>query len=241
MTRSIGAWRRAVVAVHTLPRSPRGREVFSAADAAKIARRPAGGRGAAHRGPPHARDHIARRRRRAGGQRRRAQRVQGAAVLWQGRELGGHKRCETCVAATCGCVITGAQDGTIQMWHDGVMRARILAHAEFCDDVAVLPGSRARASSAPRATVTRRSCGRSMALSSGPLCATRGRRCPAALPDGVHFVVGTGGLDEDEDLAQRRACITSMARTATPSSILTTPSPQMSLFKGHADRCTRWR
>ena len=103
----------------------------------------------------------------------------------------------------------------------GVARRRVRAHHPGAHTQLGLGAWRccraARASSAARKTAPR-SCGRSTALSSAPSrweasCVM----CIAALPDGVHFVVGL------RHQQARSGCTTSTGRSSTPSPRRTMP------------------
>ena len=113
-------------------------------------------------------------------------------------------------AAPDGRVITGSDDMTVTVWRDGACERTFQADTAQSSRWRCCRAE--RASSAPRTTAPR-SCGRSTALSSAPSrWATRRVHCVAALPDGVHFVVGLG-CDHDE---RRRGPAVPRRRDARP-------------------------
>ena len=95
-----------------------------------------------------------------------------------------------CVAAAPdGRIIAGMADHTIQMWRDGACERTIQAHTIFISAVAVLPGG------ARFVSVSRDRTAKLWAFD-GALERTFEMdgyvNCLAALPDGMHFVVGLG-------------------------------------------------
>ena len=114
--------------------------------------------------------------------------------------LGEHPELVYCIAATPdGGVITGCDDGHVRTWMGGELVHAFEAHPEvddppYINGVAVLPGERIL------------SCGEDNTVKVWTYDGARERTidmgdwatCIAALPDGVHFVVGVrGAYDED--------------------------------------------
>jgi hypothetical protein len=105
----------------------------------------------------------------------------------------------TSVAAVpAGGFVTGSWDGTVKVWRDGACERTIQAHTwnNGLNAVAVLPGG-ARFISASQVTAKLFTFGDELERT----FAVGSRVCSvAALPDGVHFVVGTGSGEDDEVL-----------------------------------------
>ena len=105
--------------------------------------------------------------------------------------LSGHVAWVKGVAATAdGRIITASTDGYIKMWRDGACERTIQAHlTSWIWAVAALPGGARFVSGSDDRTVK-------LWTPDGSLERTFGIRCNmlsvAPLPDGVHFVVGTG-------------------------------------------------
>ena len=104
--------------------------------------------------------------------------------------LAGHTSLLRAVAAAPdGRIITGSWDSKIKIWRDGVCERTIRAHTDDVECVAMLPGGARFASGADDGTV--KVCTLDGALEHevevGSIV-----WCIAALPDGVHFVVGLG-------------------------------------------------
>ena len=119
--------------------------------------------------------------------------------------LAGHNATVTCVAATPdGRIITGSYDTTVKVWRDGACERTINAHHDDIEGVALLPGGARFVACADDGTAK---LWTSTALSSAPSSGHH-VHCVAALPDGVHFVVG---------LAAQSGCTTSTGRSSTPS------------------------
>jgi WD40 repeat protein len=107
--------------------------------------------------------------------------------------LAGHTATVKCVAATPdGRIITGALDNTVKVWHDGVCERTIQAHSNLVYSVAVLPGGARFVSGSFDFTAKLWTLDgqweRTFEVGSNVLFI-------AALPDGVHFMVGLGHGD----------------------------------------------
>ena len=118
----------------------------------------------------------------------RSSRSKARAVLWRGRDARRAPHVVKCVAV----VPTAASSPARTTAHQDLARRRLRAHHPGAHRLGqAWRCCRAeRASSAARTTAPR-SCGRSTALSSAPSRWAAGVSV-AALPDGVHFVVGLG-------------------------------------------------
>jgi WD40 repeat protein len=104
--------------------------------------------------------------------------------------LAGHTDSVGCVAAAPdGRVISGSFDGIIKLWRDGKCERTIQVHTEEVNAVAVLPGGARFVSVSGDKTAKLWTLGGTFERTFDV-----GRRvfCFAALPDGVHFVVGLG-------------------------------------------------
>jgi WD40 repeat protein len=104
--------------------------------------------------------------------------------------LAGHDSTVNCVAAADdGHVLTGSWDDTVKVWRGDELVRTIEAHAELVKAVAVLPGGARFISGSDDKTAKLFTFGgaleRTFEVGSNVLCV-------AALPDGVHFVVGLG-------------------------------------------------
>ena len=104
----------------------------------------------------------------------------------------GHTNWVTCVAAAPGGrIITCSDDGTFKVWRDGACERTIQGHADRLVAVAMLPGGArfvgASLSGAVKLWTLDGALERTIAVKS-----SRSVHCVAALPDGVHFVVGLG-------------------------------------------------
>ena len=105
--------------------------------------------------------------------------------------LSGHARMVTSVAAAGdGHVLTGSYDQTVKVWRGDELVRTIEAHTGSVEAVAVLPGGARFISGSRDDTAKLFTFGgeleRTFEVGSDVLCV-------AALPDGVHFVVGLGG------------------------------------------------
>jgi hypothetical protein len=110
----------------------------------------------------------------------------------------GHADWVTGVAAAPdGRVVTCSKDGTIKLWRDGACKRTIQAHTSKLNTVALLPGGARMVSVSTDDRKAR------LWTLDGALArrfkanAHGGVYCIAALPDGVHFVVGLCGLSGD--------------------------------------------
>ena len=123
------------------------------------------------------------------------------------RCFAGHKNEVLSGGGPDGRVITGSRDATVKLWRDGACGERTIeAHVHNVRAVAVLPGGARFLRLARRhreAVDARRHLERTFEVGSVVLCV-------AALPDGVHFVVGLG-------LGGTSGCTTSTGRASTTS------------------------
>jgi WD40 repeat protein len=115
--------------------------------------------------------------------------------------LAGHTQWVWCVAAVPdGRIITGSDDHTVKVWRDGACVRTIQAHTDLVGAlraVAVLPGGARFVSTALDGTAKLWTLDgaleRTFTMSSNVLCV-------AALPDGVHFVVGLGSGENEGEI-----------------------------------------
>ena len=109
--------------------------------------------------------------------------------------LDAHGGVSCVMVATDGSVVTGSWDNTLKVWHDGACVRTI--QVGIVDTVAALPGGRFVCGSPVFHAVgttarlwTAGALERTFEMGSYVLCI-------AALPDGVHFVVGLGRRDDE--------------------------------------------
>ena len=107
----------------------------------------------------------------------------------------GHVYCVDAVPD--GRVITGSWDNTVKVWRNGACERTIQAHTRPLRAVVVLPGGARFVSTALDGTAKLWTLDgaleRTFTMSSNVLCV-------AALPDGVHFVVGVGSGENEGDI-----------------------------------------
>ena len=99
---------------------------------------------------------------------------------------------EGVAAAPDGRVVTGSEDKTVKVWRDGACVRTIKAHDDWVRSVAVLPGASRFVSASDDGTAKLWTL--DVALERGAWVGTYDIfgcvNCVAALPDGVHFVIG---------------------------------------------------
>ena len=113
----------------------------------------------------------------------------------------------TCCGSSARRVLTGSADKTVKVWRNGACERTIEAHTRLDDRyheqiqaVAVLPGATRFVScgsfdETAKLWTLDGALERAFAMDAGVL--RRDLHCVAALPDGVHFVVGLGGYRAD--------------------------------------------
>ena len=110
--------------------------------------------------------------------------------------LTGHTGNVWCVAAADdGHVLTGSYDKTVKVWRGDELVRTIEAHTDDVNAVAVLPGGARFVSGSIDETAKLFTFGGELERTfevGSPV------RCAAALPDGVHFVVGLGCSNQNE-------------------------------------------
>ena len=102
--------------------------------------------------------------------------------------LRGHKNSVNCVAAADdGHILTGSSDGIVKVWRGDELVRTIEGHTNYVYAVAVLPGGARFISGSSDETAKLFTFGGELERTFEVGCAVW---CVAALPDGVHFVVG---------------------------------------------------
>ena len=131
-------------------------------------------------------------------------------------------------AAPDGRIITGSYDNTVKVWRDGACERTIQAHTNGRSRaVAVLPGGARFVSGSDDRTAKLWTLDGALERTFEVGCDDGVNvLCVAALPDGVHFVVGLGGDHGNKGEVRLYHVDGTLVHT----------------FKGHTERrCTRWR